>query len=98
MTATVAVLCVCADAVFLGEKSRTELLESSVRTETESQKKRDLQQNELQRADGDVIDCADAELAVEALCAQTLHIGDDVRPQVDHIIARKLIPLLHAKH
>ena len=54
-----------------------------------------LQEDALQLPDGDVVDGAGAELAAELLCREAAEVVDVVGPQVEHVVAREPVPLLH---
>lgn len=43
----------------------------------------------------DVIDCSRAEFAIEFLSPQLLEVVDDKRPEMQDIISRETVPLLH---
>ena len=54
-----------------------------------------LEQDALQLPDGDVVDGAGAELAAELLGCEAAQVVDVVGPQVEHVVAREPVPLLH---
>ena len=54
-----------------------------------------LQEDALQLPDGDVVDGAGAELAAELLRCEAAEVVDVVGPQVEHVVAREPVTLLH---
>ena len=54
-----------------------------------------LQEDALELPDGDVVDGAGAELAAELLCCEAAEVVDVVGPQVEHVVAREPVTLLH---
>ena len=54
-----------------------------------------LQEDALELPDGDVVDGAGAELAAELLRGEAAEVVDVVGPQVEHVVARETVTLLH---
>ena len=75
-----------------------QLLEADILEHFDAEEERRLQQDALQLADADVVDGAGAELAVELLGAQTAQVRDVVGPEVQHIVSREPVSLLHNDH
>lgn len=75
-----------------------DLLKGNVRHKGHPEDDGNLQQHQLQLPNGDVVDAADAKLPVEALALEGVQVVDHIGPEVDDVVARKLVPLLHADH
>ena len=54
-----------------------------------------LEEDALQLPDGDVVDGARAELAAELFGGEAAEVVDVVGPQVEDVVAREPVPLLH---
>ena len=60
--------------------------------------KPDLEEDALELPDGDVVDGSGAELPAELLRCEAAEVVDVVGPQVEHVVAREPVSLLHHHH
>lgn len=74
---------------------RHDLLEADALVELDAEYQADLEQDALQLSYADVVDRAGAEFAEELLGAEAAQILDDERPEVEHVVARHAVALLH---